>query len=241
MDFESFVLAAVTADLDAEPAAREHADCVEFRMDLAEQPLDALGRYDGELPLLVTNRVAGEGGETPEGPDRLDALETAVQYGHVAAVDIELEAIQAQQQSGADGVGGAGFQNCDPTRVIETAREQGVSVIVSTHDFEGTPNPGELRELLRQAAEFGDVAKLAVTATTRGEVLDLLSVTHELSAAGMRVATMAMGEPGRHSRAVAPLYGSRIGYAPIESENATAPGQYALATLRSLVDHLESM
>jgi 3-dehydroquinate dehydratase-1 len=49
---------------------------------------------------------------------------------------------------------------------------------------------------------------------------------------------MAMGEPGRHSRAVAPLYGSRIGYAPVDPAEATAPGQYDLATLRELVDAL---
>ena len=39
MNFDSFVLAAATADLDDEAAAREHADAVEFRMDLAEDPL----------------------------------------------------------------------------------------------------------------------------------------------------------------------------------------------------------
>ena len=39
MDFGEFVLAASTADLADEPAAREHADAVEFRMDLAEDPL----------------------------------------------------------------------------------------------------------------------------------------------------------------------------------------------------------
>ncbi|MFC6730537.1 type I 3-dehydroquinate dehydratase, partial [Natronoarchaeum mannanilyticum] len=44
----------------------------------------------------------------------------------------------------------------------------------------------------------------------------------------------------RHSRAVAPLYGSRIAYAPVDAEDATAPGQYDLATLRELVEQLES-
>jgi 3-dehydroquinate dehydratase-1 len=51
---------------------------------------------------------------------------------------------------------------------------------------------------------------------------------------------MAMGEAGRHSRAVAPLYGSKIGYAPVRPENATAPGQYDLETLRELIDQLKS-
>jgi 3-dehydroquinate dehydratase-1 len=49
---------------------------------------------------------------------------------------------------------------------------------------------------------------------------------------------MAMGEAGRHTRVVAPLYGSRIGYAPVDPSRATAPGQYDLATLSRLVGEL---
>jgi 3-dehydroquinate dehydratase-1 len=49
---------------------------------------------------------------------------------------------------------------------------------------------------------------------------------------------MAMGEAGRHTRVVAPLYGSRIGYAPVDPARATAPGQYDLGTLSRLVDEL---
>ncbi|EMA31721.1 3-dehydroquinate dehydratase [Halobiforma lacisalsi AJ5] len=37
MEFDSFVLTASTADLTEEPAAREHADAIEFRMDLADE------------------------------------------------------------------------------------------------------------------------------------------------------------------------------------------------------------
>jgi 3-dehydroquinate dehydratase-1 len=222
MDFEAFVLAASTADLGEEPAARAHADAVEYRMDLAPGALDALRAYDGELPLLVTNRVRGEGGEAPDTSERLDALEAAIEQPQVGAVDVELDAVRE---------GEAG-------RVVDTARANDVSVVVSTHDFEATPERADLRALLDAASEYGDVAKLAVTAHSRADVLDLLVATHEATAAGARVATMAMGEAGRHSRAVAPLYGSCIGYAPVDPANATAPGQYDLETLRSLVDLL---
>ncbi|WP_302080950.1 type I 3-dehydroquinate dehydratase [Salinibaculum rarum] len=222
MHFEEFRLAASTADLADEPAARDHADLVEFRMDLAADPLDALAAYDGRLPLLVTNRVAWEGGETPDTPDRLDALETAVENPSVAAVDLELAALEAG----------------DAQRVRDHAEDHDVRVVVSTHDFEATPAPDELRESLRAACDYGDVGKLAVTAATRGDVLDLLDATWDLTEAGETVATMAMGEAGRHSRAVAPLYGSRIGYAPVDPADATAPGQYDLATLAGLVDQL---
>ncbi|OYR85718.1 3-dehydroquinate dehydratase, partial [Halorubrum sp. E3] len=87
--FEEFVLTASTADLSEEPRAREHADAVEFRMDLASDPLDQLAGYDGELPLLVTNRATWEGGEAGD-LGRFDALSTAVARDAVSAVDVEL-------------------------------------------------------------------------------------------------------------------------------------------------------
>jgi len=221
MNFSSFRLAASTADLGEEPAAREHADLVEFRMDLADEPLTQLSDYDGELPLLVTNRPEWEGGEADDA-GRLAALEAAVTDDAVGAVDVELA---TARDGDADGL-------------IETAREHDVAVVVSTHDFEGTPGMGDLQEMLREAAQFGDVGKLAVTAETPDDVLDLLVATRAATVEGHTVATMAMGEAGRHSRAVAPLYGSRIGYAPVEPTNATAPGQYDLATLADLVAEL---
>jgi len=235
LEFDEFVLAAVTDDLSTAPAAREHADCVEFRMDLAAasggnerareaagDPLEALAAYDGPLPVLATNRVAWEGGEA-EGPDRLADLRLAAEHPWVAAVDVELAAVAG------DGEG---------ERAVAHAREHDASAVVSIHDFEETPARSEMERLLRRACEVGDVGKLAVTATDHDDALDLLGLTRARGAAGDRVATMAMGAPGRHTRAVAPVYGSRIGYAPVDPEDATAPGQYDLATMRGLVDRL---
>ncbi len=224
MDFEEFVLAASTGDLGVEPAARGDADAVEFRMDLAEDPLDALVGYDGELPVLATNRIEWEGGEAEDGPERLEDLRIAAEHPRVEAVDLELSAIAGEED--------------DPLRTIAHAREHGATVVVSIHDFEETPARREMSRLLDQALEFGDVGKLAVTADSADDVLQLLAVTRGRENAGDAVATMAMGEAGRHSRAVAPLYGSRIGYAPVDPAEATAPGQYDLATLRDLVDRL---
>ena len=95
MAFEEFVLAAVTADLSVEPAAREHADAVEFRLDLADDGRARLDAYDGDLPLLVTNRVEWEGGEAADEPARIEALERAVEHPAVEAVDVELAAVKS--------------------------------------------------------------------------------------------------------------------------------------------------
>ncbi|PSP56593.1 type I 3-dehydroquinate dehydratase [Halobacteriales archaeon QS_1_67_19] len=222
MEFEEFVLAASVTDLDAEPRAREHADAVEFRMDLADDPLAALDEYDGQLPVLATNRAAWEGGEAEDDEERLAAIAEAAELACVGAVDLELESLAAGEGD----------------RVAERARRAGTTVIASIHDFERTPPRADMRGRLAAATDRADVGKLAVTAESRGDVLDLLAVAHELASDGERIATMAMGEPGRHSRAIAPLYGSRIGYAPIDPDEATAPGQYDLATLARLIERL---
>jgi|AntRauTorcE11898_2_1112593.scaffolds.fasta_scaffold01714_2 3-dehydroquinate dehydratase-1 len=228
--FDSFTLVAATADLADERAARGVADLVEFRMDLATGPLEQLAAYDGDLPLLVTNRPAWEGGEAASETvaaetARLDALEAALGNDSVAAIDLELAALRRDGRA---------------VDVAEQAESRGVDVVVSVHDFEQTPSERAMVSLLSAAASAGDVGKLAVTAHDRGDALALLSATHAADAAGERVATMAMGEGGRHTRAVAPTYGSKIGYAPVHAADATAPGQYDLETLAELVARLRS-
>lgn len=225
MNFESLVLAAATGDLTDEPAARESADVLEFRMDFADTPLDDLEAYEGDLEIIATNRVESQGGDAPDTPERLDTLVTAIKHPKVGAVDVELEAI-------ADGTAG---------RVVEAADRQDVPVIVSAHNFSTTPPERELRGLLERASHAGDVGKAAVTATDRADVLTLLKATHDVSAAGERVSSMAMGKVGQHSRAITPLYGSCIAYAPVDPDRATAPGQYDLATLRDLLETLGAL
>jgi 3-dehydroquinate dehydratase-1 len=228
ISFRAFRLAAATGDLADEPAAREHADLLEYRMDLADgDPLDALADYDGDLPILATNRPTWEGGDAEDDEARLDVLAEAVTDDAVVAVDVELAALTDETAVG------------NAAAVVARARSEDVRVVVSVHDFDETPALSTLGEHLAEACALGDVGKIATHADSRGDVLDLLRVTHEFTAAGNDVAAMAMGAAGRHSRVVAPLYGSRIGYAPVDPAEATAPGQYDLETMRRLVEELE--
>jgi 3-dehydroquinate dehydratase I len=227
IDFDSFVLTAATADLAdaADPVAREHADAVEFRMDLTDEPLAALEAYDDDLPILATNRPAWEGGEWKgDDDDRLEMLAETTMFDAVKAIDVELESILAD----------------DADDVLEVARERDVAVVASAHNFDGTPSRGEMVSTLTEAGKYADVAKLAVTAESKADTIALLSATEQLTHHGDQVATMAMGAVGSHTRAVAPVYGSKIGYAPIDPDEATAPGQYDLATLAELVAALGS-
>jgi 3-dehydroquinate dehydratase-1 len=221
MDFADFVLAASTDRLTDIDTARQYADALEFRLDRSSSGPEVLDAVL-DLPVLVTNRVESDGGDAPATADRLDDLCRAIEQPAVEAVDIELSTLES----------GAG------ERVLDRARACNVSVVVSAHFFEDTPARDRMRDILSRASEFGAVGKLAVMPTDRGDVLDILQVTHEATQAGQTVATMAMGELGAHSRVVAPLYGSTLGYAPLDSERATAPGQYDLETFRSLYESL---
>lgn len=220
LDATEFTLAAVVSSLDRARAASA-ADAIEFRMDHATDPLTQLASYDHQLPLIATNRAAWEGGDAAD-TGRIAALETAAEHPAVGAVDIELDSVE-------EGEGEA---------LRDIARTNDTAVIVSWHDFERTPPRDVLTSRLATAAEWGDIGKLSVTANTPEDVLDLLSVTLDQSQAGNSVATMSMGHAGRHSRVIAPLYGSRIGYAPIDASEATAPGQFELDRLAELVSTL---
>lgn len=217
MELESFVLAASTGDLaDAtRPAVREYADVVEFRLDLAADPLESLSRYDGSLPILATNRPTWEGGRATD-PDRLETLERATEFDAVTAIDVEL----------------ASIRRGDAADLLDRTA---VTVVASSHDFERTPSRATMVETLTEASTRADVAKLAVTPESTADTLALLAATAEVTAQGHAAATMAMGDLGAHTRAVAPVYGSTIGYAPADPANATAPGQLDLETLATLV------
>ncbi len=223
MDTESFTLAASVTDLDQEPLARANADAVEFRMDLASAPRDALRNYSGDLPIIATNRVEAEGGQAVESPARYAALADAINQPAVTAIDIELQSLDESKHA---------------RELANIARESDTTIIVSSHDFTETPSKQLLETHLDQARDWGDIAKLSVTANDYGDVLTVLGLTWAYSSNNQPVATMSMGEIGRHSRVLAPLYGSKIGYAPLSTDGATAPGQFELAELRELITSL---
>jgi 3-dehydroquinate dehydratase (EC 4.2.1.10) len=231
ISFDTFQLAAATADLSDEPAAREYADIVEFRLDLAHadaslpDPLTAITAYDqrDSLPLLVTNRPEWEGGKYGgDTTDRLKMLRTAATHDAVVAADIELKTLRTRQGK----------------KAARDIRNNDVSIIASTHNFTSTPPRSVLDRRLHAAAQLGDVGKLAVTAQTHRDALRVLAATEQASRWGDIVATMAMGTPGRHTRVVAPVYGSRIGYAPVNPADATAPGQYDIKTFSKMINNL---
>ncbi|MGD0951649.1 MAG: type I 3-dehydroquinate dehydratase [Methanotrichaceae archaeon] len=186
------------------------ADMLEVRLDLVEgDPLEVMRsiRSATNLPLIATNRWRAEGGLfRGTEKERIDLLCQASEYADF--VDIELRAELKDELMG---------------RIDKPA-------IVSYHDFTRMPSPEELRSTLFEISETGaSIAKIAVTPGFLGDNLTLLEL---LLKANTPLCVIAMGELGRHMRAIAPIYGSVLTYGYVSE--ATAPGQMTVSELKQM-------
>jgi 3-dehydroquinate dehydratase-1 len=218
MKIEDFALAATTNDLTREADVRGKADIVEFRMDKAEDPSEQLKAYDGQLPIIATNRNQWFGGKARD-QGRLDTLFAASRFEDVAYVDIELETARAKEW------------------ILDEFRENDVRLIISHHDFESTPEQDVLTAIIDQCASYGEIAKVAVYPEDLSDTLTLLTALREATEDGISAAGIAMGETGSHTRVIGHIYGSKLGYAPLlDDDSEYAPGQIPLGKLRALVE-----
>ena len=183
---------------------------LEVRLDLVEgDPLEVMRsiRSAMNLPLIATNRWRAEGGLfRGTEKERIDLLCQASEYADF--VDIELRAELKDELMG---------------RIDKPT-------IVSYHDFRRMPSPEELRSTLFEISETGaSIAKIAVTPGFLGDNLTLLEL---LLKANTPLCVIAMGELGRHMRAIAPIYGSVLTYGYVSE--ATAPGQMTVSELKQM-------
>jgi 3-dehydroquinate dehydratase-1 len=171
-------------------------------------------------PLIFTRRRECEGGaSTPLNDDDAIALYEAICDARCAElVDYEL------------GNGAANF-----ARVRRATREHRIGLIGSFHEFSTTPDVAVLVAKFAQAKREGaDVAKVAVMPRDPADVLALLTATMQARVAlDMPLVSMAMGPLGVVSRVAGSLFGSSLTFAA--GENASAPGQLPVETLREAI------
>jgi 3-dehydroquinate dehydratase-1 len=186
----------------------DDADLIEVRLDLeGGDPIGALKevRLATHKPIIATNRMKAEGGKF-EGSERerIEFLRCAAEFADY--VDIELRAELRDE-------------------LMNRIDKQ---FIVSYHDFIGMPVLAELKSILEEMKDTGAaIAKIAVTPSS---LKDDLLILDFLLKADMPLCMIAMGEMGRHLRAVAPLYGSVLTYGYVSEP--TAPGQMSVSELR---------
>jgi 3-dehydroquinate dehydratase type I len=201
------VEAAVNRARSAYLRAARRGYWTEIRLDYLEEP--NLPRLFRTRPgrIIATNRPENEGGRWrgSEAERRL-LLEEALGLG-ADCLDLELAA--------------------DETWRRETFNRRGSArIILSWHDFSGTPETERLEEVLQKmlAAE-ADILKIVTLAREPADNLRVLSLIPKARAAGREIIAFCMGEKGKWSRVVAPMVGSFLTFAPFNKKGASAPGQ----------------
>jgi 3-dehydroquinate dehydratase I len=188
----------------------------EIRLDYLEDPAPDLKKLFRSLPgpVVATNRPAAEGGRW-QGAEaaRLDLLSRALELG-VTCLDVELAADAAFRREIA-------------------ARRGATRLILSWHDFAGTPETARLEAVLEAMLESeADIVKLVTLATQPEDNLRILSLIPRARARGKDVIAFCMGPLGKWSRVAAPLLGSFLTFAPFSKAGASAPGQFTVNDLK---------
>jgi 3-dehydroquinate dehydratase type I len=215
------------ATTDAAILLMEHAALL---TDLVELRIDRIPGADMKrlltarrTPVIVTNRSRQEGGGfTGTEEERVERLKEAVCLG-ADYVDIET-ATDAALKSG----------------LREAMVGTSAKLIVSWHDFSGTPPPEFLKTKLEECiADCPAIAKIVTHARDASDCLRILELIPYARQRAQAIIAFCMGRQGKISRIAAPLLGSVIAYASLEAEEASAPGQLTIHQMREINRLLE--
>ena len=197
----------------ANNAKKLGADILEFRIDALENPdSEKIWKIidDVDYRFIATNRMQKEGGffKGSESERTNMLIEVAEQ---VDFVDIELQTASKYR-----------------SKVIKASK----SSIISFHDFDRTPDLKELLNVVEREKELGDIAKFAVMPQRIQDTLIVLEVLSQVQ----NTIGISMGELGRYTRIIAPLFGSPLTFA--SSDIKSAPGQLDIQTTRKFLGQL---
>jgi 3-dehydroquinate dehydratase-1 len=188
----------------------------EIRLDYLDKP--DLRRLFRTLPgpVIATNRPQAEGGRwTGSDAERRTLLEETLSFG-VHVLDVE-------------------FATDTAWREELFARRGKTRLILSWHDFSGTPDDDRLEELFTtMSAEDADILKLVTYAATPADNLRLLALIPRARAAGKEIIAFCMGPLGKWSRVATVFLGGFLTFAPFNPQQASAPGQITVAEFRRM-------
>jgi len=190
------------------------ADILELRIDAMENPSKAKVRElaaNIQAPFIATNRLSTEGGLFKGSEkERIELLTAAAEEAEY--IDIELQTKKEELK-----------------KIIELP----IKKIVSYHNFHETPTLEILSRIVREEKRIGDIAKIAVMPKTMKDTLTIL----ELSSKENDLIAISMGELGKHTRIITPLFGSPITYAT--GGKPSAPGQLEIEKTRLVLKELK--
>ena len=118
--------------------------------------------------------------------------------------------------------------------IIKKVKTLKCKPIVSFHDFTGPKSIFDLEKILKQEISIGaEVCEIVPTAKKIQDNLEILNFVSK-NASNVKLVCFCMGQLGRISRVLSPLYGSFFTFASLKTGLETANGQFSIQELREL-------
>ncbi len=193
---------------------REFVDILELRLDLLspeEQKKASQFPSLVDLPVILTCRRVADGGKCSLSErSRRSLIIQTLEKGAFEYVDIE--------------------DDVKKNDVELAAREKGVKIIRSYHDFEKVPE--DIFSRIQSLSKRGDIAKIAVTPHSISDVITLFRINRELTDTPKIV--IGMGDWGVCTRILYRKMGSILTFGSSVSTKAIAPGMISVRDLKEL-------
>lgn len=191
-----------------EKAEAAHADFIEVRLDRFENNLGlAELACHGKTPKIATDKSPRK--EVERRQMLLSVAKSGFEY-----VDVELSTPQLQD-------------------LVKELKAIGAKPIVSYHKFDGSLGISELNSILeRELSSGAEVCKIVTTAKQMEDNLTALNFTSAASSKA-KVVCFCMGELGKVSRLLSPLFGGFFTFASLERGSETASGQITIQDMKA--------
>ena len=198
-----------------ERAEKAQANLVEVRLDCFEATRNLTELVKStKIPLIATNKLLIEKGfftgtEIERQQTLLNAAKNGFEY-----VDIDLSSPKHKE-------------------TIDKLKPLGAKPIVSYHRFDGAPSSSEMEAVLEQ--EIASGASICKIVTTAKKIEDNLTVLNFVSAISSKakLVCFCMGEQGKVSRLLSPMFGAFFTFASLEQGSKTALGQMTVQEMRT--------
>jgi 3-dehydroquinate dehydratase type I len=203
-------------------AENAQADFVEVRLDRLEETrnLHDLPKST-DLPLIAANKLISERGcFTGTETERQQTLQNAAKHDF-EFVDVD-------------------FLSPKRDETICMLRDLHAKTVVSYHNYDGIISTSAMKKIFdKQIASGASVCKIVLTAKQIEDNLHVLNFVSFASTMAQLVC-FCMGEQGKISRLLSPLFGAFFTFAALERGSETAPGQMTITEMQEEYKHLGS-
>jgi 3-dehydroquinate dehydratase type I len=198
-----------------EKAENAKADLIEVRLDFLETSCKLSDvSASTKIPLIATNKLKSEKGfisgtESERQQTLLNAAKKGFEY-----VDVDFSSPKHKES-------------------ISQLKLLGAKPIVSYHKFDGPLNVSVMGKVLdEEIASGASICKIVTTAKQIEDNLPVLSFV-SFASSKAKLVCFCMGEQGKVSRLLSPLFGAFFTFASLEVGNETAAGQLSVQEMRA--------